>query len=298
LKQKRPPEIKRIMLRKGVAVIGSTTIDKIVKDDSSVFRQGGVTTYSGLTYRNHDIPTIVVSNVAQKDDAVLDRLTERQIVVFSGRSDHTTHFVNKIAGEDRFQELHCKARPIQHGQIVNIIDNVDALHLGPLYPADIDSKIFTSIKKANIWIWLDVQGYTRKVIDKKIYPFVSKRLTAALMIADMVKANGSELQAILDFYHMNLEQLMHRFNIEEFVVTLGQDGGYVKTQSGKKLHYRAVKAKSVHDPTGAGDVFFAAYNICRFSKRSNIADACRYAAKIATRQVEGNYIVLERLSLT
>lgn len=293
-----PHEIKLTMLRKGVAVIGSTTIDKIVRDNWSVFRQGGVTTYSGLTYRKHDIPTIVVSNVARKNCAVLDRLTESHIVVLSGRSDHTTHFVNEVAEEDRLQELHWKARPIEHDQIVNIINKVDAVHFGPLHPADIDPKIFTSLKKCNVLIWLDVQGYTRKVIDKKVYPFVSKRLSAALMIAHIVKANGSELRTILDFYHMNLEQLMRRFKIEEFVVTLGQDGGYVRTQSGQELQYNAVKAKSVHDPTGAGDVFFAAYTISRFSKRSSIADACCYAAKIATRQVEGNYIALERLSLT
>lgn len=301
MKQEKPTlshEIKLTMLRKGVAVIGSTTIDKIVRDDRIVFRQGGVTTYSGLTYRKHDIPTIVVSNVAPKNSAVLDRLTERHIVVFGGRSDHTTHFVNEIVGKDRLQELHWKARQIKHDQIVNIMNKVDAVHFGPLHPTDIESKTFTHLKKFNVSIWLDAQGYTRKVIDKRVYPFVSKRLSAALMLAHIAKANGSELRVILDFYHMNLEQLMRRFKIEEFVVTLGKDGGYVRTQSGQELQYNAVKAKSVHDPTGAGDVFFAAYTICRFSQRSSIADACCYAAKIAAQQVEGNYIALERLSLT
>ena len=34
---------------------------------------GGVTAYSGLTYRRHGINTLIVSNLAQQDLAVLER---------------------------------------------------------------------------------------------------------------------------------------------------------------------------------------------------------------------------------
>jgi hypothetical protein len=43
------------MIEKGIAVIGSTTIDNIVHRNFSRFKIGGVTTYSGITYSRHGI---------------------------------------------------------------------------------------------------------------------------------------------------------------------------------------------------------------------------------------------------
>jgi sugar/nucleoside kinase (ribokinase family) len=51
------------------------------------------------------------------------------------------------------------------------------------------------------------------------------------------------------------------------------------------------------DPTGAGDVFFASYLVGRFLNNQNIADACRYAARTAGRQVSGKYITFDVLAL-
>jgi len=51
------------------------------------------------------------------------------------------------------------------------------------------------------------------------------------------------------------------------------------------------------DSTGAGDVFFAAYITSRFLKQMKISEACRYAAKIAAKQVEGKFISLKKLGL-
>ena len=90
---------------------------------------------------------------------------------------------------------------------------------------------------------------------------------------------------------------MRRFKIDEFVVTLGADGGFVQKQSGKTFQYKAETVKSPVDPTGAGDVFFAAYILGRFFNNTEIDDACRYAAHIAALQVKGKYITIDRLGL-
>ena len=54
-------------LEKGIGVVGSTTIDKIVAEDQSYLKLGGVTTYAGITYRRHGIPARIVSNLADQD---------------------------------------------------------------------------------------------------------------------------------------------------------------------------------------------------------------------------------------
>ena len=81
------------------------------------------------------------------------------------------------------------------------------------------------------------------------------------------------------------------------MVTFGDKGGFVQKQSGETFHYDAAMIKTPIDPTGAGDVFFAAYIASRMVDRKDIPDACIYAAKIAARQVEGKYITIDQLSL-
>ena len=81
------------------------------------------------------------------------------------------------------------------------------------------------------------------------------------------------------------------------MITLGPDGGWVESVSGAKTDFSAKKVDAAVDPTGTGDVFFAAYLVHRIFNSQNIADACRYAARIAGRQVAGRHITHDRLAL-
>ena len=284
-------------LKKGIGVVGSTTIDKIVMKHQSFLKLGGVTTYAGLTYRRHGIPALIVSNLAEQDFKIINKFKAERISVFREATDQTTHFVNYIQGHNRYQELTQQACPIEAGQIQAIIDRVDSLHLGPLHPLDIDPAALSLLGKSNLSIFLDVQGYTRMVKNKKVYQSVSDHLTAGLIAAQIIKVNEIEYQSILDFYQITLTELMNQFKIEESVVTLGENGGFVQTQNGEIIEYTADTVNSPIDPTGAGDVFFAAYIVSRFSNQIRIPDACRYAARIAAKQVEGKYITADQLGL-
>ena len=51
------------LLKKGIGIVGSTTIDKIIAEDHSFLKLGGVTTYAGITYRRHGIPVFIISNI-------------------------------------------------------------------------------------------------------------------------------------------------------------------------------------------------------------------------------------------
>jgi sugar/nucleoside kinase (ribokinase family) len=113
----------------------------------------------------------------------------------------------------------------------------------------------------------------------------------------VIKANEAEYQSILEFYQINTAELIIRFKIEEFIVTLGQKGGFVQTKDGKIVEYAAEYVENSTDLTGAGDVFFAAYITSRFTNQMQISEACRYASQIAARQVEGKYISLNKLGL-
>jgi sugar/nucleoside kinase (ribokinase family) len=284
-------------LTKGIGVVGSTTIDKIVSQNQSVTKIGGTTTYAGITYSRHELYVFIISNIAPNERIIIDRLEQNNIIVLNGETNRTTHFINDIKKDSRKQEVFNRARPIQLRQLVTVVEGIDGLHLGPLHPDDIEPEVLTALQNTDLKIFLDVQGYTRKVVNKKVLTAVSRHLSAALSAAHIIKANGTELKSILDYYQKSLAELMKDFKIEESVITLGQDGGWVEKQSGDKFHYKADKIESVTDPTGAGDVFFASYIISRFANNRNIPDACRYAAHIAARQVEGKYLTIDSLVL-
>jgi len=291
------------MLAKGIAVIGSTTIDNIVQGDRSWFKIGGATTYAGITYSRHGIKTLAVTNIAKRDPEIIKKLRKEKIKVCSGQTEATTRFINYLDNDNRRQKIKQRAAPISCAQIRNALEGLNLVHLGPLHPSDIDIQAIKSLNKGDLYVILDAQGFVRSVENELVYPAVSTGLTDALRISNLVKASIQEYKAIIGFYQIDLSGLMRRFKINEFIVTSGEKGGFVKTIFEETVQYQASKAKkadsvkSIKDSTGAGDIFLAAYVISRILKRQMIANASQYAAKLVARHIEGNYIEPKTLAL-
>jgi sugar/nucleoside kinase (ribokinase family) len=286
------------MLEKGIAVIGSTTIDKNIYDNKNQLKIGGVTTYSGITYRRHGIVTRIVTNVAEQDLPILDKLDQEQITIQNGTTTHTTQFINIFLGDQRRQKLPFTASPIKANQIEGLLDAVGCVHLGPLHPMDIESACINLLEEAKLPVFLDVQGYTRRIEDAAVYAGVANQIDASLNISRIVKANESELESVLHFFDTDLVNLLARYNIDEFIVTQGKKGGFVLDNKNSEVRLNAVPAQSAGDPTGAGDIFFAAYVAGRFMKKMDISNACAYAAELTALQISGNYITEDRLGLS
>lgn len=286
------------MLEKGIAVVGSTTIDKNIYDNKNQLKIGGVTTYSGITYRRHGILTRIVTNVAEQDLAILDKLGQEQITVQSGPTTHTTQFSNIFIGDQRRQKLPFTASPIKVNQIKGLLNAVGCVHLGPLHPLDIESDCIDLLKEAKLPVFLDVQGYTRRIEDAEVYSGVANQIEASLKISRIVKANESEFESVLQYFDTDLASLLARYNIEEFIVTQGKKGGFVIDSKNNRVRFNAMPVQFPGDPTGAGDIFFAAYIAGRFMKKMDISNACAYAAELTALQISGNYITENLLGLS
>lgn len=286
------------LYEKSIVVIGSTAIDKIIHGNLSRFKIGGVTTYSGITYSRHGIVTKVVTNIANRDRQIIRRLQAEKIVVCNGETPQTTHFINYVIDDQRRQKIPQRAALIRRSQVIEHIKDAAIVHLGPLHASDIDTRALKLLNRFKHLIILDAQGLTRSVRNKSVYPSASKQLPEFLRVSQVVKVNAQEYESIIDFFHLDLLELMRQFNINEFIVTSGHRGGRVQTIDGEEITYPAYRIKSKQDPTGAGDVFLAAYVIGRFKKHRTVAEACKYAAKIAARQIEGNHIKPDDLCLT
>ena len=282
--------------RAKIAILGSATIDKIIKDLKISQKIGGTVIYGGITFQKHGLPTVLVTNIAQKDGRILKTLDQLGLEVISFPSEETTSFVNHYKGEMRWQEMHTKAAPITLEQALPVIRKVDHVHLGSLHPEDLVPELFEELAHNSCLVSLDVQGYVREIKQGQVQLKISDILHKVLQAARVIKADHSELEAILKSYRMDRETLKKVYGLEELVITRADMGGTVV--AGETVRYPAEFVPQVMDSTGAGDVFFAAYLAKRYHEDESIAESSRHAASIAAAHVAGRYLPVDALDLS
>jgi hypothetical protein len=242
--------------------------------------------------RNHPI---VVSQIAARDGWIQRWFATHSIPLISGSTPVTTRFVNVYEGEIRRQEAPCLANPIRFVPVLPLIKYVTHVHLGPLHLNDLHPGCLTFLSHYRHMITLDVQGYVRKVCNRRIVPTVSKHLARALHLAHIVKAGSEEMVVILEKYRMDLRGFQTFFQIDELLVTSGRRGGFVRMADGARVNFSAYPVNHEVDATGAGDVLFAAYLVKRVYHRLSIKASIQYAAQVAADQVAGRFVGPETL---
>lgn len=289
----RPPA----RLARGVAVVGSTTIDCNISEAGRRLKLGGVTTYAGLTYRRWGLGVSVATRMAAAHRPLLSRLAEAGIRLDAPAGRLTTRFVNRFRGGARTQEMPFCAEPIGSRQVRRVLDAVDCIHLGPLHPADLELEAYHLLRRWPGAVVLDVQGLVRRVVSGRIAPGACEALPLALAAADILKADAAELRTMLAALGTDLPAVMTAFGIREAVVTEQERGGAIFGPGRRRHVFTAEPASVIEDPTGAGDVFLAAYTAARLADGLEVPTAALQAARAAARQIAGGYIPRRMLEL-
>ena len=111
----------------------------------------GVVVYSGLTLLRLGHAVAVCANMVSNDRDVMALLREKGAQLYLGDDMHTTHFINRIEGDDRQQEIPIAARPIGQTDLQKAVGPSDYILLGPLHPHDVAEEALA---------WLGAQGNT------------------------------------------------------------------------------------------------------------------------------------------
>ncbi len=105
--------------------------------------------------------------------------------------------------------------------------------------------------------------------------------------ARWVKLNENELHQ-LGFASTNIKEdmtsLRSRFNLEQLIVTRGEQGALILTSDGKFYHQKPEPAKQLIDTVGAGDAFSAIF-IHGLLSNWSVPDTLKVAQQFASKVI-------------
>jgi hypothetical protein len=253
-------------------VIGAVTKDLL---PGGSFALGGTVTYSAVTARNLGLAAGIVTSAEPglETGALLSGI---QVAVRP--SPCTTTFENIYQGRDRKQYIRCVASPIASEDIPAAWRAASIVHLGPL-AGELAPEMIAQFPASSL-VGVTPQGWMRCWSPDGLIghcpwdraEYVLSRADALIFSKEDV---GSDVGAI------------HRYAqwAKVMVVTQNWLGCTVYVRGERPRTFPAFHANQV-DPTGAGDVFAAAYLI-RYRETGDPYTAAHFANCVASFSVEG-----------
>jgi 1D-myo-inositol 3-kinase len=253
-------------------VIGTLTKD-LLPDGS--FSLGGTVTYSAVTARNLELAAGIVTSA----DPDLDySALLAGVEVVRRPSPVTTTFENIYHGHERRQYVRAVAAPILAQDVPAAWRSAPIIHLGPLaqeIPPDM-----VDIFDGGSLIGVTPQGWMRCWGDDGLVSHCQwDSAEAILSRADVLIFSKEDV----DFD----AGAIHRYAkwAKVMVVTQNWLGCTVYVRGQRPRNFPAFRASEV-DPTGAGDVFAAAY-LVRYRETGDPYAAAHFANCVASFSVEG-----------
>jgi hypothetical protein len=202
----------------------------------------------------------------------------RQIIVARVPADFTTCFVNEYHDHTRRQTIESVAEKLTYEQILTEWRNPPVVHLGPLCQ-EIDASLVNRFPKSLIGV--TPQGWMRNWGDDGLVSATdwvdAERVLQKADVVVISEDDVADKSVIQDWAGM----------AKMLVVTLGDRGCDVYTQAEPTpYHSPAFKSGTEVDPTGAGDVFAAAFMWHLHSSSRDWRTAADWANCVASFVVE------------
>ena len=247
-------------------VIGHIAKDQFPEGDAI----GGTAAYAGRTAQAHGLSVGVLTSCA--GDVNLSPLNGMDIHNVS--STATTTFENHYTAQGREQFLRSRAEPIHAAAVPEKWQQTPLVHLGPI-ANEVNPELIGCFTDA--FIGMTPQGWLRRWNeDGKIHLLNWEIVRDILPLADAVVLSLEDLDNVPQTVPAVAE------NCRLLVVTDGPNGAWVHFK-GQRRHFPAPRMVEV-DPTGAGDIFAAAFFI-HVQRHRDPWEAARLATELASKSV-------------
>lgn len=236
---------------------------------------GGTATYASLTARNMGA-RVGVHTSAAYEPGLIDTLSG--VLVARIPAEYTTCFVNDYSSGKREQHIESVAERLTYEQILPEWRNAPIVHLGPLNQ-EFDANLVNRFPRSLIGV--TPQGWMREWDASGLVRAVEwAEADRVLPKADVVVISEDDVadRSVIRDWAAKAKML---------VVTLGERGCDVYRQGQPEpFHSAAFKSATEVDPTGAGDVFAAAFFWHLHQRSGNWREAADWANCVASFVVE------------
>ncbi|MGK3986042.1 PfkB family carbohydrate kinase [Sorangium sp. So ce136] len=264
-----------------ILLIGHVTCDLLGADLQGGYRLGGTVSFAAVTaVRLGRAPTVVTRAAPSTDLSGLP--AEAEVVVLP--SPATTTFANVYTEQGRVQTCHAQALPIKAGDIDERLRRPRAVLLGPLVD-EIGADVAGLFGDGTLVV-ATPQGWMRRWDETgRVYGKRWDDAEGILACLDVLVLSQEDIEHDLS----RLEPLFERVPL--VVVTESCDGSALYRRAAHGGSGEVVKTRipprpaSEVDPTGAGDVFAAAFMI-RLQETGDPVEAARFANVTASFGVE------------
>jgi sugar/nucleoside kinase (ribokinase family) len=257
-----------------IYLIGNPTRDTIRTDADAVEALGGTVLYAGLLLKKLGHEVAVVGN---GDQIMHDFLVHHAIQTDCfNPAAHIIEFENAYCSGKRFQKAKA-GDAIYLKDVPQAAFESEALLIGAVLQ-EVDVEI-AAVPRAGL-LMLDLQGFLRRLSaagDVSLH--FDARTERVIRNCDILKVDPEEAFVVTGTHQPDrAAQRLHRMGAPVVLITLGARGCWIYDGT-KKAAIEAPRIDAV-DPTGAGDVFAAAFT-SQILKGTGLETAGRFATAAA-----------------
>jgi len=238
------------------------------------FRVGGTATYAAMTARALGYRVGVLTS-GGPDLPLADVFAGMEVVVVP--ANQSTTFENIYHAGRRVQYVRATAAPLTKADLPEAWRRAPIAHLGPLVQ-EVDPALAQAFADATL-IGVTPQGWLRRWDETGRVGF------AIWASAPQVLARADAMVLSREDVGNDETQLAHYLTLARLAAVTQSWQGATLYQQGTETSFAAYDVPEV-DPTGAGDVFAAAFFI-RLRETGQAAEAARFANAAASFAVEG-----------
>ncbi|QDI88038.1 ribokinase [Candidatus Nitrosopumilus sp. SW] len=265
-----------------LAIFAHCAIDTITIDDNNYEQIGGSACYCGLTAREFKFDVDLYTKFG--NDFPKQYLSDNKINLINSESEkNTTKFAISINGSDRTLKLENQCDPIEYSST-----KADGHLVSPIYH-EITNETLKKIKDDSNFLFIDPQGFLREKDSQNNVSLQKNDID--LTNVNAIKVNPEEAQQLVTGTHDEMMVALQKKGAEHVLFTNKTE---VSLLVKDKVYSITLPNKEIHDTTGIGDIFCAAF-CCTMLKEKDFLWALCFAGGAAQAALDSKNVGLQKI---
>lgn len=265
-----------------LAIFAHCTVDTITIGSDRYDQIGGSACYCGIMAKQFKFDVDLHTRFGS--DFPSQYLAENGINPTGCKSgSDTTRFAITVDGSDRTLVLENQCEPVSYTKT-----DADGHIVSPIFH-EISSDVFESIKGDSRFLFVDPQGFLRRMDPQN--RIVLGRTDLDLSGVDAIKVNPEEARCISNGTGTEMMKSIQDMGVKYVLLT---DKTNISLLVDDKVYSITIPSKRIHDTTGIGDIFCSAF-CCTMLKEKDFLWALCFAGGAAQAALDSKNVGLQKI---